>query len=874
MEMQSNLVTAGNIVDKINVTIGPQFLNLFSEQLYSSPNKAFEELVANSWDAGATVVHIGVPEDLTNDHAIVWVLDNGESMDKDGFVDLWSVAATSKPKISPTNGRLQIGKFGIGKLATYVLAHQLTYICKANDGVIRAVTMDYRRIEQETDAKTKLHIDPLPLEIRCLSEADLRDVLQDVSSGDEILKIINSGIPQPINEWLNEYGGEDPVALSPRKTWTLAILSNLKDAGRNMQIGWIRRLLRTTLPLGSSISIVFNDSVIPSSKIEIPIQAEWFIGPGLGIDSIDISEDIGKKGESLRGNTYSVKYGEKPYPYAEIEGIDGRITGRIQLYENKISGGKSDDISHSNGFFINILGRVVNPTDPYFGLQNLNHSAWAKFRATIRFDALNQKIAVNREDILESVELIVFRSFLRALFNKMRSEHDKLVHATWPDAGDILVNAWAAVPLAPIKNIVNERAGSVGGLPEFIEITEEQRDEAITEWQNKVNENPANIVTSVEFETTQTGDSPLVRYNLSERSVLVNSNHPIALEYGETNETQKFLRNIAFIDILTDFYMLDVGVADQLVREIREYRDQLFRTIAQLNRKSGAQIASLLDSASRHDDFRALENITGDAIEYLGFSVRRLAQSGEPEGIATAALPPEPVDQLKIENDKPLSYSFTYDAKSTTKGKAKSGNLTIAGVARHRIKYEADYSLIVAPDFQVAEKLLDECSQNDVTPIRAKDLGRLVMLTAAYGPIDLKKLEPCLKLRNPDDVAGWISNLQSEIREYQNKTPSMTLNILVQALEEIGFEGPNSVHISVIAESIKRITKGRLHPTKNDVSGLIYGLQVLVPNILRKTQDQYVILSVSPKMLVEAIKRQIVIIPKEYQNEIESRLGI
>ena len=60
MEIQSTLVTAGNIVDKINVTIGPQFLNLFSEQLYSSPNKAFEELVANSWDPGATVVHIGV----------------------------------------------------------------------------------------------------------------------------------------------------------------------------------------------------------------------------------------------------------------------------------------------------------------------------------------------------------------------------------------------------------------------------------------------------------------------------------------------------------------------------------------------------------------------------------------------------------------------------------------------------------------------------------------------------------------------------------------------------------------------------------------------------------------------------------------------
>lgn len=50
---------------KVNVSIGARFLELFSEHLYSSPNKAFEELVANSWDAGAGVVRIGVPQDLS-----------------------------------------------------------------------------------------------------------------------------------------------------------------------------------------------------------------------------------------------------------------------------------------------------------------------------------------------------------------------------------------------------------------------------------------------------------------------------------------------------------------------------------------------------------------------------------------------------------------------------------------------------------------------------------------------------------------------------------------------------------------------------------------------------------------------------------------
>ncbi|HEY0086635.1 MAG TPA: hypothetical protein VGB65_12095, partial [Allosphingosinicella sp.] len=58
-------VTAGgNKVAEVSVQIGPQFLHLFSEQLYSSPNKAFEELISNSWDADASQVYVHLPANL------------------------------------------------------------------------------------------------------------------------------------------------------------------------------------------------------------------------------------------------------------------------------------------------------------------------------------------------------------------------------------------------------------------------------------------------------------------------------------------------------------------------------------------------------------------------------------------------------------------------------------------------------------------------------------------------------------------------------------------------------------------------------------------------------------------------------------------
>ena len=124
--------------------ISTRFLEHFSEQLYSSPQKAFEELISNGWDAGADFVDIRVAPDLSAPDATMAVLDNGASMDEQGLRDLWHIAFSPKSGQPQQHGRQVIGKFGIGKLATYVLASRLTYICKAADGIIRRVTHGLR----------------------------------------------------------------------------------------------------------------------------------------------------------------------------------------------------------------------------------------------------------------------------------------------------------------------------------------------------------------------------------------------------------------------------------------------------------------------------------------------------------------------------------------------------------------------------------------------------------------------------------------------------------------------------------------------------------------------------------------------------------
>ena len=99
----------------------------------------------------------------------------------------------------------------------------------------------------------------------------------------------------------------------------------------------------------------------------------------------------------------------------------------------KISGGKSEERGASNGFHVNVLGRVVNQGDPSFGEENLNHAAWARFRMTVRADELNQYLTTNREQFKERRGLKIFRAFLRRVFNKARTAYDSDTRAR--DAG-------------------------------------------------------------------------------------------------------------------------------------------------------------------------------------------------------------------------------------------------------------------------------------------------------------------------------------------------------------------------------------------------------------------------------------------------------
>src|SRR3984957_21084896 len=103
--------TIGKAHSLISVEISTRFLQHFSEQLYSSPQKAFEELISNGWDAGADRVDVRISPDLkTNPGATMVVLDNGASMNEEGLRQLCLIPFSRKTWKPTEIGRQIFGK--------------------------------------------------------------------------------------------------------------------------------------------------------------------------------------------------------------------------------------------------------------------------------------------------------------------------------------------------------------------------------------------------------------------------------------------------------------------------------------------------------------------------------------------------------------------------------------------------------------------------------------------------------------------------------------------------------------------------------------------------------------------------------------------
>jgi HSP90 family molecular chaperone len=128
------------MVEQQSLLYDERFLESYAGNIMADPATAMVELIANCWDAYATLVRVTWPDQATG-HAFK-IGDNGEGMTLDEFKNIWRTIAynriaaegpTSKPP-SDVRGqpRVVFGKNGKGRFATFCFADEYTVRSRKN----------------------------------------------------------------------------------------------------------------------------------------------------------------------------------------------------------------------------------------------------------------------------------------------------------------------------------------------------------------------------------------------------------------------------------------------------------------------------------------------------------------------------------------------------------------------------------------------------------------------------------------------------------------------------------------------------------------------------------------------------------------------
>jgi Histidine kinase-, DNA gyrase B-, and HSP90-like ATPase len=764
---------AASAETRIPVHISYEIIRLFSEGLYQSPQKAIEELVSNSYDAGARAVHVLLPREPDADQPLppLWVIDNGGGMDASGFFQLWRVADSAKAKILTTaDQRPPIGQFGIGKLAAYVLAWRLTHI-SCVDGVIRSTSMNFREL-------TELHqyerLAPFDLQLYEFSKDQAKTALADVEERDPAA-------------WKMMFG---PKAAS---SWTAAALSDFKELYNKLSAGRLNWVLSTGLPLHSTFRIFLDGDELKSSKLKLTTILTYNVAAD---DNVASSLGLAVDSHGLT-----------------IPGIDGHITGTARIFRKRLTEGKSDQYDRSHGFFVRVRGRVVNLEDELFGLDALNHAAWARFSMEITADGLRNHLLSSREGVRESVPVETLRKYLHGVFNACRRAYDDWserelagldLEMLLRDAPSLFVTEPI---LAGVRDVVATQAESYYvTLPEIDADT--SRDDWLREFAEAVADTP---IARVLFEGTGRYDRVL-RFIPDTRTLVMNTDHPFIDKLVAGSRSNGTATLFGSAEVLLDVLLQENGVSAARRIDLFDDRDRILRLLAGDQPSTAAEVLRLLSVANRNET--ALERAVGAAFRVLGFEYeRRGGNVGGADGVLYA--------RLGRGNDALADYRVVYDAKQTNEPSVPADKINLNSLEDFREKENAHFAFFLAGEYaaqndpegklnRLVRAATSGTNPQPITLLRIADLRRIVELHYRYG-LTLTRLRSLFQdAHTVPQVTKWVDELEHDLARLEPQVPLQRLLAGIEASKTDRKARPNVYTVRAVDTVLREFTPERL----------------------------------------------------------------
>lgn len=765
------------------VELSNDLVGLLSTQLYRTPIKAIEELVVNSYDADAKECRLVVPtpEEVARDaHAsFVAVWDDGRGMDADGLVSLWCIGGSHKRTVDYQKhlSRKQIGKFGIGKLATYAIARRVTYISSVG-GKVHGVTVNYDDFGTSAPGQTK----PVPVQI--VSVADWKKFRRNTRFG-SVLKTLNL----------------DDTTLDSTP-WTLAILEDLKPKAQEIKIGRLSWVLRSAMPLVPGFKLLLNGDEIKSSKQDFKQVVE--------LDLVDLPKERLDFLRKETGEQWEVKNG------ALVCGrLPGGVAGKAVVYDRSLLGGKSDDIGRSHGFFVRVRERLLNEDDPLFGLEPLSFLTFNRFRADLTADDLDSVMLSSREEVENSPTKAILESLLRSFFNEVRQLHEDQQNSLFnkeqskrEDERQFVAPRLVERPLADVLASEATRGAGADADEHWFYL----KTNGSTDLKKVLERLYAEGREKYHYKYEKTGRTGrMVQFDPGSSTFTLNEEHDFVRAYKDEPATQRLLHDVITAETLLEVYLRESGVFPELVGEVLERRDLLLRGLTQDHLFSFPAIAATLrDAAANQYD---LEIALVRAARSLGFVAKHISGAGEPDGVARLISHPEGETRITLE------------AKSS--GNTPSlGAIDFAGLARHVRKHGCKGCLLVAPSFPGATKGADAAAANDakaqgISCWTVDTLARLVENADTRHINARQVLEIVSKHFAPDDVTAAVNKLLSDpawsqsalhieilaaLRRLQNRLPDRPRSVEMIATEVSAREGFSQVNAEDVRTALLQMS--------------------------------------------------------------------
>jgi hypothetical protein len=784
VNIKTTLKDGGAIEEgNVEVDISYDIIRHVSAQLYTNPRKAIEELICNSYDAGADVCHVTLPVDS---ESALMVLDNGKSMDLNGLKKLWKVADSPKyhgeGKDRIENDRMQIGKFGVGKLAAFALGGRLTHVTCV-EGNVRVVSVGQLEIKQKKSG-----------------EAPSFDVFQmPLDKAIPLLEQYFGILPMPWKESWN--------------TWTLALVEeiNSEAVGRALKIGFLKRMITTALPISANFKVFLDGQEIPkkeisSDDIEVKVDVTDLEFRKRLRDAIqEFWKDVlGKDNpEDVPEKYCELKVEKVPNPQKVSEDISaliipelGPVIGEAIITKTSLTTDKLEERGYTNnGFAIRANGKLINPEDELFGVTARSHSYWSRFIANVEIPGLDRVLLVQRNAVSEnSNEAQIARTVMRTLFNFVRGKDEELQREEKyvPESFGCRMNS-----LSPITATIALNGLAEGTLPkEGLE--------------------------SIDVDFTSLGGSgPTARYDPEEGKILINEDHPLftALDDLVPSSALKQVRHVVGEVLagtqMAKGYLQAQNVPQKVVDDAVEIIEVSVRSAADfVVNEVEEYIKDIIDASYEGD--KPFENAVVTAFRSLRLAASHYGGSDEPDGIIVIPHPGAPNLRISVE------------AKGS-KGVITHKELSEATVTRHSDEFNCTRAIAIAREFAIEGKggkdsaLLRE-TQGKVPLLTTEAIACMLRLHKEK-PFTYDKIEKILTTwKHPDDLLGFIE------QTWKDLPPVGLMRLVLEiAHEQMEIDDTNPPMPGMILAD-ERIRKRKL--TYSDLVNIIQTIQITTNMIM------------------------------------------